>query len=102
MEILINPPKEIFITKEQFENFTYNDIACFWCNWRIAFTFLENKDIKMYTHNECFVNYCMKNYRFKNIKWYVNESSETFNCVIPKDNNMYKFIINKLNHLIMK
>ena len=54
MDILVNPSKEIFITKEQFENFSYYDLACFWCNWKLAFCFDDNGDIRVYTHSEDF------------------------------------------------
>lgn len=102
MDILVNPPKEIFITKEQFENFSYYDLACFWCNWKLAFCFDDNGDIQVYTHSEDFCDRCCRNYRFKGIKWYENESAEMFICTIPKENELYGFVTKKLKHLIMK
>lgn len=102
MEILINPPKEIPITKEEFMHFTYYDLACFWCNWRLAFCFDDDNNIEVYTHREEFVDCCCRNYRFKDITWYDIESAEMFTCTIPKENKLYDIITKKLQHLIMK
>lgn len=102
MEILINPPKEIPVTKEEFMNFTYYDLSCFWCNWKAAFCIDDNNNIEVYTHREEFVNRCCRNYRFKDIIWYDIESAEMFTCTIPKGDKLYDFIINNLQHLIMK
>lgn len=102
MDILVNPPKEIFITKEQFENFSYYDLACFWCNWKLAFCFDDNGDIRVYTHSEDFCDRCCRNYRFKGINWYINEMAEMFICTIPKENELCNLILKYFDHLIMK
>jgi hypothetical protein len=102
MEILINPPKKISVTKEEFNNFTYYDLACFWCNWKVAFCFDEYDNIDMFTGKEDICERCMKNHRFKDIIWYNISKAEMFTCKIKKENKLYEFIINKLGYLIMK
>jgi hypothetical protein len=102
MNILINPPKKIFVTKEEFEDFTYYDMACFWCNWRVAFHYDECENIVMYTGKEDICQRCLKNHRFSNITWYQQSKSETFFCIIKKDSNLYDFITKKLTYLIME
>lgn len=102
MDILINPPKEIFVTKEEFMNYSYYDLACFWCNWRVAFCFDDDNNIKAYTNNERLCYRCCRNYRFKNIKWYEIEVAEMFTCTIPKENELRNLVLKYFNHLIMK
>lgn len=102
MNILVEPPKEIFITKKEFDNFTYMDLACFWCNWKVAFCYNEDGSIEMYTGDEDICDRCMRNWRFREIAWYEMERAAMFVCTIPQDTELYWFIKNKLDHLIMK
>lgn len=101
MEILINPPKKIPVTKEAFHNFSFYDLACFWCSWRLAFEYDDNNDIVAYTNNESFMCACLRSRRFKGITLYEMPSAEMYRCTIPKEDILYNFIENKLKHLIM-
>jgi len=100
--IILNPPKEIPVTKEVFKDFTYYEMACFWCNWKVAFYYDDNDDLKMYTGKEDICYRCMKSHRFAGITWYENSSAEMYCCTIPKGTALNEFVVNKLNHLIMR
>ena len=102
MDIIINPPREIFVTKEEFLHFTFFELACFWCNWKLAWYFDDDKNIKIYTGRETFAYCCYNNYRFKDITIYEIPEAEMFYCIIPKENKLYKFITNNLKHLELK
>lgn len=101
MNILINPPKEIFVTKEEFDNFTYYDMACFWCNWKVVFCYEEDM-LVMYTGKRDICDLCVRNHRFKGIQWYDIPKAETYTCRIPKENDLYSFIERHLGYLIMR
>ena len=102
MEILINPPKEIDVTKEELKNFTYMDLACFWCNWPVAFSYDEEENLTMYTGREDLCYKCRRNYRFQGLKWYEIQKAGMYYCMIPKGSKLFQFITLKLSSLIMK
>lgn len=101
MNILINPPKEIFVTKEEFDNFTYYDMACFWCNWKVAFCY-EDDMLVMYTGKRNICDLCARNHRFKDIQWYDIPRVEMYVCRIPKSNDLCVIIEKHLGYLIMR
>lgn len=102
MDILINPPKKIPVTKEEFKNFTCYELACFWCNWKAAFYYNENGDLKMYTGRENITYLCSRNHRFKGIIWYEMSAVEMYFCIIPKDTKLYHFMKKHFSYLIME
>lgn len=102
MELLINSPQRIYVTKEEFIGFSYYELACFWHNWKVAFYLNDNFDLVMYTGREYVCCTCMKNHRFKGIDWFEIPSAEMYRCTITKDSDLYLFITEKLHYLIMK
>lgn len=101
-DILINPPKEVPLTVEQFKHLSYFGIASLWCNYRVIFYYNEDRDLEMYFHDYIIFKLCEKNYRFKNIEWYEIPSAEMYTCTIPKDHEVVKTIEKYFTHLILK
>jgi len=102
MDILINVPKEVFTTYQEFISFSYYEVAAFFCNWKICFHKNEDGSIKMWTHNKKLVYKCIDSRRFIGINWFENSSAEVYNCTIPKDNNLIKIIESKLKYLFLQ
>lgn len=102
MNILINPPKEIFTTYEEFKSFSYFGIAAFFCNWKVCFHKNEDGSIKMWTHRYNIADTCMNSKRFNGIDWYENSAAEVYNCTIPKDSKLIHTIEKKFKYLFLK
>jgi hypothetical protein len=102
MDVLINAPKEIYTTFEEFTHFTYYEIAAFFCNWKVCFYKNEDGSIKMRTSKWSIADTCMKSKRFEGIDWFENESTEVYSCTIPKDNKLIEIIETKFNYLFLK
>jgi len=96
------PSKQIDITKDQFYKLSYMGLACLWCSYGLAFHYLENGDIKLFTHNISLVDKCMNNHRFKGIIWYENASTEMYICYILKESKLFNTIIKYFSDYLMK
>jgi len=101
-DILVNPPKEVPLTVEEFHNLSYFGLASFWCNYKVIFYYNEDKNLKMYFHNERIIELFQKNYRFKDIEWYEISNAGMYTCIIPKECEVFKTIEKHFNHLILK
>ena len=102
MEIYINPPNEVWTTREEFNSFSYMDLACFFVNWKMCIEELDNGDFKIFNSSAGLTDRCHNNHRFKDLKWYVIESAELYHCTIPKGHSVHKFIGKHFKHLVLK
>jgi len=99
--ILLNPPKKIPITHEQFNNLSYIGLASILCNYKV----LIGKGEDVYTlymsegNEEPFYN----NKRFEDLKkcWFINRSAELVYCKIPIGHPLVELINRKFSHFIM-
>ena len=82
MEILINPSKEVFLTKDEFEHLSFYGISAFFINYKACVSRLENDDFKIYTNQYDLAIFSSRNYRFKNMSWYKNEAAEFYHCTV--------------------
>lgn len=101
-DILINPPKEVNLTVDQFNHLSYYGIASLWCNYKVIFYYDEDNNLKMYFHDYGIFILCEKSHRFKDIEWYEIPSVEMYTCTIPKEHEVIKTITKYFSHLILK
>lgn len=101
-DILINPPKEVDLTVEQFNNLSWYGISALFCNYKVIFHYDDCGDLKMYFHRDEILERCKSNHRFKDILWHEDRSAEVYSCTIPKDFHVVKTIEKYFSHLIMK
>lgn len=102
MDIYINPPREITTTQQEFLNFSYYELACFFINFKMAISESKNDGaIKMWTTDYDVYNVCHKNWRFKDCEWYEIESAELIYCKV-KNEQLKQLLKTKFSHLFLK
>lgn len=99
--IWIKKPDKIDITKDQFYQLSYTGVASLFCSWGFVFHYDDNDNLIMYTHRLSFVERCLRNIRFKDIKWFENERAEMYFCTIPKDSRVFNIIVKNFKDLVM-
>jgi hypothetical protein len=101
LDVLINPPKEIPITAEQFKKFTYYEIAAFFCNWKACILRTE-EGFQIFTKAGLAYR-CLENHRFVKgeEKWFVNESAEVYHCTV-KSLRLIAILEKHFKHLFLK
>lgn len=102
MEVLINPPKEIYTTLDEFMHFSFYEIASFFCNCNLCFSKNEDGSIKLWTSRSNLAYACLESRRFKGLNWKHNEGAEFYHCTIPKDNKLFELIERKCQHIFLK
>lgn len=100
--LYIEAPKQIPLTKEEFNHLSYFGIANLFISYRLVILD-ENTFYKCYlTQSGDFEHLVRTNHRFNNLKWFGYESVELSFVKINKDSKYGSFIENKLQHLILK
>jgi hypothetical protein len=101
VDIYLNPSTEIFTTHEEFKKFTYFEIASFFINYKACIYINEDKSIRLWTNSWPLAMTCLKNFRFKDEKWYEREEVELYYCDVKND-KLKQFILNNFKELILK
>ena len=104
-ELLINPPKEVYVTKEQFDKMSYMGIATFFCNFPGAI--LEREDnYEVYMQEwraQHYFNLKEKNQkRFEGLSFVKYESAEMGMITVPKDHILANTLNKYFKHLFLK
>jgi predicted methyltransferase len=100
MDIYINPPREVITTHEEFDKFTYWDVASFFINHK-ACIYIKDNSIRIWTNSWSLAITSLHNYRFKGEEWYEREDTELYYCDV-KNEKLKDFILKKFKHLTLK
>lgn len=98
--LLINAPKKLDLTLDQFDHLSYIGIGSLFCSYK--FVICKRKDHYQAYMSEGTESSFINHPRFKDIKWFVNRKAEVVNCVIPFDHDLCKVIESKFSHLIIE
>ena len=98
--ILINPPKKVNITFEQFDKLSCIGLASLFCNYQYLIGKTEG-EYRFYCR-EGYERPFFFNQRFKDLKWFSYPTVEMVYCKIPSDHPLVEVINRKFSHLIME
>lgn len=100
--LYIEAPKQIPLTKKEFNHLSYFGMANLFINYRLVILD-EDTFYKCYLTQSGDFEYLVRtNYRFKDLKWFENSSVELSIVNIDKNSKYGSFIENKFQHLILK
>jgi hypothetical protein len=100
--LYIEAPKQIPLTKEEFNHLSYFGVASLFVSYRLVIIDV-NTSYKCYlTQSGDFEHLIRTNHRFKDLEWFEDTSVELSFVNIDKDSKYGSFITNKLQHLILK
>lgn len=100
--LYIEAPKQISLTKEEFDHLSYFGIANLFVSYKLVILD-ENNFYKCYLTQSGDFEYLVRtNYRFKDLKWFENSSVELSIVNIDKNSKYGNFIEKNLQHLILK
>lgn len=100
MDLLLNPPKSIDTTVEEFLRFSGYELASFFVNWKVCWQRIDGA-IKIWTGNYELATACADNYRFTNQSWFEVPKYEIYYCKVT-DDKLIKLIESRFPELMLK